>query len=38
MTLVTAFDQQSVPISYSDLIGQAAILFVASFEKRPQRC
>jgi cytochrome P450 len=30
--LVTAFDQQSVPMDVSDLIGQAAILFVASYE------
>ncbi len=30
--LVTAFDQQSVPMDDSDLIGQAAILFVASYE------
>ncbi len=31
-TLVAAFDQQSVPMDNSDLIGQAAILFVASYE------
>ncbi len=31
-TLVTAFDQQSVPMDYSDLIGQATIMFVASYE------
>jgi cytochrome P450 len=30
--LVTAFDEQSVPMDVSDLIGQAAILFVASYE------
>lgn len=31
-TLVTAFDEQSVPMEYSDLIGQATIMFVASYE------
>jgi cytochrome P450 len=31
-TLVTAFDQQSVPMDDGDLVGQAKILFVASFE------
>jgi cytochrome P450 len=31
-TLVTAFDEQSVPMEDGDLIGQAKILFVASFE------
>src|SRR4029077_17166586 len=30
--LVSAFDQQSVPMDVGDLIGQAAILFVASYE------
>jgi cytochrome P450 len=30
--LVAAFDQQSVPMDIGDLIGQAAILFVASYE------